>query len=335
MHFDSLFWLSSPWHKLLERAQQERFPHALMLTGFHGVGKAEFAEHLARWLLCLNPDKQAQAKPCGKCHSCQLFNAGNHPDYLQVEPEGKSKQILIGQIREVNQRLTETPSISDNQVLVINPIDVMNLNASNAFLKTLEEPPGQARIILISDYYGSVMPTIKSRCQRLNLAAPDMDSTQNWLAQQGFTNPQDNQLAISQHKGAPLAALNFLSHSGIEEYKLWEKSLIDWINHKSHLSDVVENWNKLELSELLDLLYSVLLRWGKAALGVTFNAELSQPLNELFKHSSLNQQVFNDLQARCLQLQVLVHSGNTHYNKTLLLESMLLNLQRMAKPHRQ
>lgn len=333
--FNDLFWLTKPWQELVKRAGQNRLPHALMLSGSNAVGKTEFAQHLAQWLLCLDENKLPQGKPCEQCHSCNLFKAGNHPDYIYIEPEGKSKQILIGQIREANQRLTETPSISSSQVLIINPADVMNINASNAFLKTLEEPPGAARIILLSDYYGAIMPTIKSRCQRLNLVSPSVNATQKWLAQQGFNNHEQNQRAINQHAGAPLAILEFLEQGGVELQLDWEASFIDWINHQASLQTMVNNWGKLELSDVLNRLYKYLLDWGKCALGVEQDGLTNQSIYALFSTRRLQQDKLNALQKRLLELLVFVHAGVGNYNKTLLLESILLDLQAISSPDKE
>lgn len=333
--FESLFWLKKPWQELINRARKNRLPHALILTGPHGVGKTEFAQSLAKWLLCLDENKSHQGEPCGQCHSCNLIQAGHHPDYIYVEPEGKSKQILIGQIREVNQRLTETPSISSSQVLIINPADVMNINASNAFLKTLEEPPGATRIILLSDYYGAIMPTIKSRCQRINLTCPSLQESQNWLAEQGFQNQAENQLALGQNAGAPIAALEFLQNSGLQAQRDWEASFISWMNRQTSLQSVVESWGKLELSHVLNLLYKYLLNWSKQAIGVSLNGLISQELYALFTAQSPNKDGLNALQKRLLELLVSVHAGAGNYNQTLLLESILLDLQAISSPNKE
>lgn len=327
MNFESLFWLEKPWQELVRRANSNHLPHALMLTGQQGIGKMEFAQHLAQWLLCLSADKHTQGKPCGHCHSCNLLKAGNHPDYICVKPEGKSNQILIGQIREANQLLTETPSISDQQVLIIHPADVMNLNASNAFLKTLEEPPGQAQIILLSHYYGAMMPTIKSRTQKINLSAPSLADAQRWLYAKGFTDKQENRLALSQNHGAPLAALDSLERSGVQAERDWEQSFIAWMSQNKTLSDMVENWGKWELSALLSLLYRYLLNWAKYHLGVQLGDTLSQALRELFESRTLYQNKLNQLQKRLLDLSAFAHAGVGSHNKTLLLESILLELQ--------
>lgn len=327
MNFESLFWLEKPWQELVRRANSKHLPHALMLTGQKNIGKMEFAQHLAQWLLCLSPDKHTQGKPCTQCHSCNLLKAGNHPDYIYVKPEGKSNQILIGQIREANQLLTETPSISEQQVLIIHPADVMNLNASNAFLKTLEEPPGQAQIILLSNYYGAMMPTIKSRTQKINLLAPSLADAQRWLYDKGYAQEQENRLALIQNNGAPLGALECLERSGVQAERDWEQGFIAWMSQNKSLSDMVGSWDKWELSMLLSLLYRYLLNWAKYHLGVKLDATLSQALRELFESRTLCQNKVNQLQKRLLDLSAFTHAGVGSHNKTLLLESILLELQ--------
>ncbi len=328
--FNSLFWLQAPWHRLMQRAAQKRLPHALMLTGNQGVGKTYFAQHLAKWLLCQATNKQELAAPCTTCHSCQLFTANNHPDFMQVLNEGKSKQIVIAQIRELNQQLAQTPNISDKQVLLINPIDIMNINASNAFLKTLEEPAGNAHIILISQYYGAVLPTIKSRCQKLHLPCADTDSTHKWLTEQGYNQLADNQQALHHSANAPLQALDFLQQNGIQAYNNWENSLINWITHQANLQQTADAWGQIELSTVLNQLYSCLLGWGKFSLGVPIEG-LSAPLTQLFKHHQLQISPYQQLQKRILEILTFEHQGIGNYNKTLLIESLLIQLQTICK----
>lgn len=329
MTISTLTWLHQSWHNLLQQAAQQQLPLALMLTGNQGVGKHQLALHLANWLLCQAHNKQQLATPCYQCHSCQLFKAGNHPDFMSAAPEGNSKQILIGQIRTLNQRLTETPSISERQVLLIHPVELMNLNASNAFLKTLEEPPGNAHILLVSHYYGAVLPTIKSRCQTLNIACPSLTQAHQWLSSQGFSQFEDNQLALAQHAHAPLLALEFLQQGGIAAQTHWEQTLISWINQHYPLQQVIDSWSKLELLELLNRLYKLLLDWGKYAVGVVLLG-VSPEIEQLFNQRCLKQIEYQRLQKRILELLAFVHQGIGNYNKTLLLESLLLDVQTIS-----
>src|SRR5690554_6234173 len=98
---------------------------------------------------------------------------------LLCEPEDNSKQIRVESICKVNDFLAHTSQISKSQVVIIRPIEVMNLNAANALLKTLEEPAGSSYLILEAERYGSVLPTIRSRCQRIMVPAPAMRSEEH------------------------------------------------------------------------------------------------------------------------------------------------------------
>jgi hypothetical protein len=138
-------WLEPYRASLAAVLEQGRFPHALLLTGQPGMGKATFCDYLAKMLLCEHPSEDHI--PCGTCPGCIQFEAGTHADYFHVHPEvdektGKeSKAIKVDQIRELAERLSLSSHRGGYKVAVLNPAEAMNINAANSLLKTLEEPP--------------------------------------------------------------------------------------------------------------------------------------------------------------------------------------------------
>ncbi|MDR1210269.1 MAG: DNA polymerase III subunit delta' [Clostridiales bacterium] len=144
-----------------------RVSHAYLLEGTAGTGKALYADRLAKALVCLAPGEDGSA--CGVCSSCALFVAGNNPDVIRVQPDG-AKLIGVDEIRErVNREASVTPYAAARKVFIIRRADAMTPAAQNALLKTLEEPPGHAVFILTARPGGAVLPTIRSRCQTLNV----------------------------------------------------------------------------------------------------------------------------------------------------------------------
>lgn len=162
-------WQQPVWDELVKRQQQQGLPHALMFTGIAGIGKHQLSRSVAQWLLCTEAETNDSPVACGQCHSCQLWQAGSHPDFMLCQPQDNSRQIRIDSIRQVNDFLAQTPQISRCQLVIIRPVEVMNTNAANALLKTLEEPAGESFLLLEAERFGSVLPTIRSRCQRLQL----------------------------------------------------------------------------------------------------------------------------------------------------------------------
>ena len=134
--------------------------HSYMFIGKDSIGKMLFAKEFAKAILCTNNDK-----PCNICKSCIEFNTLNNPDFKIIEPEGNA--IKIDQIRGLVKRVYEKPIISNKKVYIINDSNFMTKEAQNSLLKTLEEPPGYATIILIAPNDNLFLPTIKSRCTKI------------------------------------------------------------------------------------------------------------------------------------------------------------------------
>jgi len=217
-------WQGAAWSRLQQ--MRERLPHAILFHGPQGVGKADFLETFAQALLCENvrPDGQA----CGACASCGWFLQNNHPDYRRVRPEafedelpaegeeggeagGKSKstkapskEIKIEQIRALSDFMNISTHRQGLRVVVLYPAEALNMPASNALLKTLEEPPPGTVFLLASNSLDRLLPTILSRCRKFALPMPGHDEALAWLKEQGV---QDADSWLREQGGAPLAAL--------------------------------------------------------------------------------------------------------------------------------
>lgn len=148
--------------RLLQRAlKRDELSHAYLFTGPPNVGKGTLAMVLARVLLCQGEGE----RPCGTCRACRLVASGNHPDFHQVEPETAAGRLSIAQVRELGRQLSLTPSMGRHRVAVLSDFDRATPSAANALLKTLEEPPPYAVLILLAPDADSLLPTIVSRCQ--------------------------------------------------------------------------------------------------------------------------------------------------------------------------
>jgi DNA polymerase-3 subunit delta' len=152
--------------QLQAAVERDEVPHAILITGPESVGKLTLARVLASTLLCKGP---ASARPCGGCLACRKLASGNHPDLFLVAPEDASGNLRIDQIRAGERFLSLTPNESAHKVLLIDGFDAATINAANALLKTLEEPPAYAHIILIAQDADLLLPTIVSRSQQVNL----------------------------------------------------------------------------------------------------------------------------------------------------------------------
>jgi DNA polymerase-3 subunit delta' len=152
-----------------------------LLHGSAGLGSHELARWLAALVLCDAPP----ARPCGRCASCALLAAGNHPDFHWVEREREgekeAKQLKVEQIRELATALTLKSYRGGYKAAVLAEADAMNPNAANALLKTLEEPAPQTLLVLCSARPSRLPATILSRCQRLEIARPAAERALEWL----------------------------------------------------------------------------------------------------------------------------------------------------------
>ena len=147
--------------KLLSRALAgDRLAHAYLFAGPAGVGKTTTAMALAAGLFCT----AAQAKPpCGRCSGCLKFTSGNHPDFLNIRPDGAA--IKIDQVRGLKKELSFPPFEAPMRVVLIEEVQAMRREAGNSLLKILEEPPPDNLLLLIASESEPVLPTIVSRCQ--------------------------------------------------------------------------------------------------------------------------------------------------------------------------
>jgi len=152
--------------------KKQKFCHAYLFLGPQSTGKQTFALHFVKCFLCLGEssaslfgESNSNAKPCNNCESCRLFDLGLHPDVLVLKKEEDLHEISIKQMREVLHKAYRSPSMSSKKFLVLPDSHLLSTAASNAFLKTLEEPPASCVLILTTHKPESLPQTIHSRCQ--------------------------------------------------------------------------------------------------------------------------------------------------------------------------
>jgi len=165
-------WLVTSCQTLARAIDQDRLPHAVLLQ----VGAGQGGEWLARWLAA----RVYCPIACGRCLSCQRVQAGEHPDLQILRPED-SAEIRIEQIRGLAEQFSLTRHGTGRKVAIIAPADRLNRNAANALLKTLEEPSGEALLILVTARPSRLNATIRSRCLRFAITPPTLSEMVQWL----------------------------------------------------------------------------------------------------------------------------------------------------------
>jgi len=154
------------FRQLQNSFEHGRLAHAYLFEGDQGTGKAELALWFVKHLFCL--DLQ-EGMPCEKCNNCLRITSKDHPDVVEIEPDGQS--IKVDQIRALQSELAKSGFESAKKVVIIHQAEKMNSNSANSLLKFLEEPPANFMIILETQSLGKILPTIRSRCQIIHFQA--------------------------------------------------------------------------------------------------------------------------------------------------------------------
>lgn len=253
-------WQQDDWEKLRQYQSNNSLPQALLISGNQGLAKGELAVLWAKTLLCetILPGSLSDntSSACGHCTSCELFQADTHPDYKYIEPEEEGKAIKVGQIRELVEFVSLTRSRGSVRVIVINPAESMNMNASNSLLKTLEEPPENTIIILVSSNPAALSATIRSRCQQFPVSTANISSMRAWLANENTSSDAELDLALSLSENSPRNAQVYLDSSILS---LSSDLLNDWsmlASGAAKPTTIAEKWLKQPENIPIKLVYT-------------------------------------------------------------------------------
>lgn len=157
--------------------------HSYLFEGISGIGRRKTALALIQAVFCSASADDA----CGVCPSCRKVAGGNHGDIHLIEPQPDKRDIVIEQLRGLQRELALRPYEAPRKACIIEPAERMNVNAANSLLKTLEEPPGNALIILLCENAGMLLPTIRSRCQLIRFSGLSPEHVQTILERNGYS----------------------------------------------------------------------------------------------------------------------------------------------------
>lgn len=317
-------WQRHNWSLLSAYITQQRIPQALLITAGKGQGKRHLAEQFAQALLCAN--KRDDGYYCGQCHSCTLFHARTHPDFLTIIPEQTGKAIVIDQIRQLITKLGLKPQFENYRVVIIDPAEQMNTSAANAFLKYLEEPTERTVILLLAEQPARLPATITSRCQKMPIK-PDLQAAQAWLREK--IPDQDVEVLLNMTRGAPLLARQY-ARDNIPELR--NACFQNWLGVAEQRIDPValaKEWQQLPDRLVLFWLTTWVIDLIKChhqpqmASGL-YNPDLSRDLQELAEKLDLK---------RLFSFYGLLLIDNkridTPLNKQLLFEELLIDWQQL------
>ncbi len=307
---DNYPWLIKHWSFFIQRLDQDRLAHAVMIEGPAACGKTALAQAMVARLLC----REEQPQACGSCRSCKLLVGGAHPDYFELQPEEDSEVIKVDQVRGLIGKLDLTTSISERKVAYIHPAENMTASAANALLKSLEEPAGNTVLILVSDNPGRLPVTIRSRCQAISVSQPDKQLVQEWL-ENTTGKPKDETLAALQAAGgSPLRAAYYLDSPELEAYAQVCQGLATLLGRPGAVSLVSSQLDVLNPADLW--------RWLSMCTGDVIKSIMAGlPLNWLPANVTLDDKALLQLQR---QADINRQLSTTSVRGDLLLQDWLI-----------
>ena len=258
-------WQQSQWKLFIQQYQHRHLHHAYLLYGQPGVGKLAFAHAMAHRLLCQEPGDTA----CGQCQHCVWSQSGEHPDLYELTPQEKSVIIKVDQVRQLVTDLAQSAHQGAYQVVIIHPAESLALSASNALLKTLEEPIGQIIFILVSDSPWRMLPTVRSRCLMLPCQLQSSCEAQAWLQEHisKSTTSSVSALLRAAH-GAPLLALAYSERDYFSLLEHWLNDLNALATQSGDVVTIAAAAIKHDVQVLLAVLIDMLSDMMKLVLKV-------------------------------------------------------------------
>jgi DNA polymerase III subunit delta' len=159
--------------------RNDRIRHAYLISGTPSIGKTTLAHAFAMALNC--EDDDIEARPCGVCRSCKTLYSGNHPDMLYTETDAGTGHLKIEEVRSLTSRIAMKPYQARYRIAILSDFDHAQPRTQDALLKTLEEPPPQAVLIVMASSLESILPTITSRSQVIHLRPVAADAVRDFL----------------------------------------------------------------------------------------------------------------------------------------------------------
>jgi len=258
--FDNILEQEIPKSTLSHFILSQKLPHSYLFYGTEGIGKFLTAKTFAKILNCENED--IKQKGHDNCLSCKKIDDNNHPDVFIVEPKGQS--IKIDDIRELIRKLNLKSFESPNKIVIINNAEKMTEESANTLLKTLEEPPNNTYIILITSQIEIILPTIRSRCIKIPFQPLSSKTVQNILETQGIETEQAYSLSLIS-EGSLMKAQEFLDKENYDMLKETLNTMLTLISERvikiPKLLEITQFFShktekeKLIFDQILNILY--------------------------------------------------------------------------------
>ena len=306
--------------------KMNKVSHAYILNGERGAGKKLLANLFARTLQCEEQGEEA----CGECRSCKQSMSNNQPDIICVTHE-KSGSISVDDIREqVNNDIMIKPYSSPHKIYIIPEADLLTIQAQNALLKTIEEPPEYAIIFLLTENAESLLPTIRSRCVILKLKNIKDTLIKKYLMEELAVPDYKADICVAFAQGNMGRAIMLASSEHFNEIKEEAIELLKQIN-ELELSKIVEALKsiskyKLEINDYLDIIATwyrdvLIYKAMKDVNGLVFSDQLEY-IREQARKSS-----YEGIETILHSIEQAKKRLNANVNFDLVMELLLLTIK--------
>ncbi len=202
---------------LIRSLEGNRLHHAYLFLGPDGVGKRKIAFSLAAAIHCPFRDRDS----CGQCETCLSVRDGNHPDVRTIGPETGKREITIRQMRDLQRQLEFRSFSGKKKIAIIDPANIMNYHAQNSLLKTLEDPPGDALLILVANSTASLLTTVLSRCSRLCFTYISVGKVAEVLERRSGVTPEKARILAALTGGSLGEAMTCDATELLDQRKRW------------------------------------------------------------------------------------------------------------------
>ena len=275
------------------------FPSSSIIEGEIGLAKKELAKYFAQKLLC-NDD----LAPCGVCNSCHYFLAGSHPDYCLLDRDSCSSVLhtyskakkdnlnskKIEGVRALNEFMTMTNSVSQKRVGLVFDAHLMNINAQNALLKTLEELPANKHIVLASNQRKYFFPTIYSRSSLISIKNPETSDLDQWISDQGYIDYSSLNFAPD---STPLEIEHLINNDLADQYMNISQNLNSYCLGDTTTPDLMKFYKEINLS--FDEKINSIILFLKTCIGINQNFYKTQPLITSLENITFDPRQASDL----------------------------------------
>ncbi len=303
--------------------RMNKVSHAYMIEGESGMGKKLLANTFAKTLQCEAHGEDA----CDACQSCLLFDTNNHPDVIHVVATKKTG-LGVDDIREqINSDVHIKPYVYDYKIYIIHEADRMSIQAQNAMLKTIEEPPAYVRFVLLASHTHSFLPTVMSRCVLVKLKPIAKDVVEGYLINKVGV-PDYQAILYSAFSRGNIGKAVSLKHS--EDFNEMREAMIkvmDAISQKSKMKameqvDVFEKYGEHK-TDFLDLC----LTWLRDLMVLKSLGSQAEVIHEDRRNQLLKQMPnmsYNKMNVLIEGIEQILRYDRLHINYTLMLEVMII-----------